>query len=134
MRELFRDDYLVITEDEGVATLKWLQEEPDDAHAVATAGKVREVIEAELAREPKQSIAVVADLTVVKRTFPRATAAYASLLLAHRDRVLGGAFATKSLLLRTAITAATLIPGTSIKGFSSADDAQRFARSLRHGR
>jgi hypothetical protein len=74
-------------------------------------------------------VLVLVDLMVVKKTFPRATAAYTQWLLGHRARIKAGAFATGSFMLRTAVSAAMLVPGLTMKGFSDLEDAKKFLRS-----
>ncbi len=135
-RELFRNDYMTASLDDARLALSWQREEPSDDHSVETARKVTAALDA-LVLEAKESdaksgnakttkVAVLVDLMVVKRTFPRAIALYTAWLLKNRGHIRGGAFATKSLLLRAAISTAILVPGLTMKGFSDLDDAHAF--------
>jgi hypothetical protein len=130
--ELHRDDYMTVTYDEaggGRVSLSWHHEEPDDAHATQTAKTVSKVIDDWMNAHPDDKVAVLVDLMVVKKNFPRAIAAYTGWLLSHRSRIRVGAFATKSFLLRAGLTAAVLVPGLTMKGFGNLDDATKFLSS-----
>lgn len=126
--ELYRNDYMTVTEDAGYLTLAWTREEPSDEHSVATAKAVAKALDSQLERAIGRYLVLV-DLMVVKKTFPRATAAYTQWLLGHRDRVKAGAFATGAFFLRTAVSASMLIPGVTMKGFSNIEDAKAYLRS-----
>lgn len=131
MTELFASEYLTVTVDpRGLVSLVWSKEEPSDEHAVETAKKVTRALTDYAEANPGRKVSALIDLTPVKKNFPRAIAAYASWVTGHRDRLIGGGFATKSLILRASLTAASLIPGVSIKGFGKAEDARAFAESL----
>jgi hypothetical protein len=82
-----------------------------------------------LVEHPGKKVLVLVDLMVVKKTFPRATAAYTQWLLGHRSDIKAGAFATGSFLLRTGVSAAMIVPGLTMKGFSDLEDAKKFLRS-----
>jgi len=129
MPELYRNDYMTVTETDGQVILSWSREEPNDEHSVGTAKEVSKALDKALADHPGQKFLVLVDLMVVKKTFPRATAAYTQWLLGHRAQIKAGAFATGSFILRTAVSAAMIIPGLTMKGFSSLDDAKAFLRS-----
>lgn len=129
MPELYRNDYMTVTADEGWVILSWSREEPSDEHSVETAKAVQKALEAEMGAHKGEKFLVLVDLTVVKKTFPRATAAYTQWLLGHRDQIKAGAFATKSFMLRTAVSAAMLVPGLTMKGFADLDEAKKFLRS-----
>ena len=126
MTELYRNDYMTVALDGVRLTLGWTREEPGDDHAVGTADAVKKALDAFLAQHAGEKYAVLVDLTPVKRTFPRAIAAYTTWLLGHRSNIRGGAFVTKSLMLRAGISAAVLVPGLTMKGFSDVDDARKF--------
>jgi hypothetical protein len=123
---LYRSEYLSVDVEGDLVTLAWSHEEPDDAHATETARQVTAVLEQYLGAHPGQPLRVLADLTVVKGSFPRASAAYTGWLLKHRAVVRAGAFATRNLLLRMALKAATLVPGLTMRGFSDAQAARAF--------
>ncbi|GAC1553814.1 MAG: hypothetical protein NVS3B10_15430 [Polyangiales bacterium] len=126
MNEIHRTEHMTVRFDAGRMTLAWTREEPDDAHAVETARGVKTALDGWLAEHPTEKIAVLVDLVVVKRNFPRAVAAYTAWLLGHRARITVGAFATKSFLLRAGLTAAVLVPGLTMKGFGDVRDAETF--------
>ena len=129
MTELHRDDYMTVTYDDdngGRVSLSWHREEPDDAHATQTAKTVSKVIDDWMDAHPNDKVAVLVDLMVVKKNFPRAIASYTSWLLSHRSRIRVGAVATKSFLLRAGLTAAVLVPGLTMKGFGDLDGAKKF--------
>ena len=128
MTELYRNDYMTVTEDAGWLTLAWTREEPSDEHSVVTAKAVTKALDAQLDRAVGKYLVLV-DLMVVKKTFPRATAAYTQWLLSHRDRVKAGAFATGAFILRTAVSASMIIPGVTMKGFSNLVDAKAYLRA-----
>jgi hypothetical protein len=129
MPELYRNDYMTVTENDGQVTLSWSREEPNDEHSVGTAKEVTKALDGALAANPDAKVLVLVDLMVVKKTFPRATAAYTQWLIGHRARIKAGAFATGSFILRTAVGAAMIIPGLTMKGFSNLEDARAFLRS-----
>lgn len=135
-RELYRNDYMTASlasaEEAGGArlVLAWQREEPSDDHSVETARKVAAALDAMVAEPNAAKFAVLVDLMVVKRTFPRAIALYTAWLLKNRAHIRGGAFATKSMLLRAAISTAILVPGLTMKGFSDLDDAKAFLKKL----
>jgi hypothetical protein len=130
MPELYRNDYMTVTETDGQVTLSWNREEPNDEHSVGTAKEVTKALDAALAAlKPDAKVLVLVDLMVVKKTFPRATAAYTQWLVGHRGRIKAGAFATGSFILRTAVSGAMLIPGLTMKGFSNLEDARAFLKS-----
>ena len=126
MTELYRNDYMTVTLDGVRLTLGWTREEPGDDHAVKTADAVKKSLDAFLGEHAGEKYSVMVDLTPVKRTFPRAIASYTGWLLGHRSSIRGGAFVTKSLMLRAGISAAVLVPGLTMKGFSDLDDAKKF--------
>jgi hypothetical protein len=131
MQELYRSDYVTVTQDGGLVAMVWGREEPNDDHAVETARAIARVLDDHVAKVPAGTkYSVLVDLVVVKKNFPRATVVYTQWLLGHRNVLKGGAFATKSLLLRAGISAAVLVPGFTMKGFSDGDEARRFAKSL----
>ncbi len=127
--ELYRNDYMTVIHEAGHLILAWTREEPNDEHATATAKEVTKALDAESAAHPGEKFYVLVDLTVVKKTFPRATATYTQWLIGHRDRIKAGAFATKSFMLRTAVSAAMLVPGLTMKGFADVHDAKAFLKS-----
>ena len=129
MPELYRNDYMTVTETDGQVTLSWSREEPNDDHSVGTAKEVTKALDKALTDNPDAKVLVLVDLMVVKKTFPRATAAYTQWLVGHRSRIKAGAFATGSFILRTAVSGAMLIPGLTMKGFSNLDDARAFLKS-----
>ncbi|MGZ3417833.1 MAG: STAS/SEC14 domain-containing protein [Polyangiales bacterium] len=131
MPELYRNDYMTVTADEPKdwVILSWSREEPSDEHSVGTAKAVQVALDKALVDHPNTNVLVLVDLMVVKKTFPRATASYTQWLLSHRSRIKAGAFATGSFLLRTAVSAAMIVPGLTMKGFSDLDDAKKFLRS-----
>jgi hypothetical protein len=131
MTELFRTDYLTVTLDGSLLTLGWSREEPSDEHSVATAKQTQAVLDKHLADNPGVRLRVLVDLMVVKKTFPRATAVYTAWLLSHRASVIGGAFATKSMIMRAFLAGAVLVPGITMKGFSDLGDAKKFLDGLR---
>ena len=126
MTELYKNAYMVTSADADLVSLVWSREEPDDEHAAATA----QAITVELSRfadaHPGQRIKFLLDLSVVSRTFPRATAGYASWMLGNRSRIKGVAFCTRSFLLRAGVSAALLVPGLKVKGFKDPDAARVF--------
>jgi len=124
--ELYRNDYMTVTLDGVRLTLGWTREEPGDDHAVKTADAVKKALDDFIAQHPGEKCTVMVDLTPVKRTFPRAIASYTTWLLGHRASIRGGAFVTKSLMLRAGISAAVLVPGLTMKGFSDVEDARKF--------
>ncbi|GAC1587622.1 MAG: hypothetical protein NVS3B20_15970 [Polyangiales bacterium] len=128
--DLFHNDFMRLTVDANIITLVWDREEPSDDHSVQTAHLATAALNEYLAKYPSPRPAILVDLTAVKRNFPRATAAYATWLLVHRGAIRGGAFATKSFVLRAGISAAMLVPGLTMKGFSDAASAQAFVRAL----
>jgi hypothetical protein len=128
MQELYRNDYMTVVEDNGWITLGWTREEPNDEHSVGTSKEVTKALDALLPQASGKYLILV-DLMCVKKTFPRATAAYTQWLLSHRDRIKAGAFATGSFLLRAGVSAAMLIPGLTMKGFSKLEDAKAFLKS-----
>lgn len=130
MQELYRNDYMTATEDNGLVALVWTREEPNDDHAAGTARAVTQAMGDALAKTPGVKYSVLVDLVCVKSNFPRATMTYTQWLLGHRGILKGGAFATKSLLLRAGISTAVLVPGFTMKGYSDAGEARRFALSL----
>jgi hypothetical protein len=131
MQELYRNDYVTVTEDAGLVAMVWGREEPNDEHAVGTARAITRALDEHLAKVPSTNrYSVLVDLVVVKKNFPRTTVAFTQWLLGHRSVLKGGAFATKSFLLRAGISAAVLVPGFTMKGFTDADEARRFAKSL----
>jgi hypothetical protein len=130
--ELHRDEYMTVTHDEangGQISLSWHREEPDDTHAAQTAKTVSKVIDDWMKAHPDDKVAVLVDLMVVKKNFPRAIASYTGWLLSHRSHIRVGAFATKSFLLRAGLTAAVLVPGLTMKGFGDLADAKKFLAS-----
>jgi len=129
MPELYRNDYMTVTETDGQVTLSWTVEEPNDEHSVGTARAVTKALDKALADNPGIKVLVLVDLMVVKKTFPRATAAYTQWMLGHRAQIKAGAFATGSFILRAAVSSAMLIPGLTMKGFSSLEDAKKFLAS-----
>jgi hypothetical protein len=132
VNELHRDDYMTVIYDEaggGSISLSWHREEPDDAHATQTAKTVTKVIGDFMNEHPEGKVAVLVDLMVVKKNFPRAIASYTGWLLSHRHRIRVGAFCTKSFLLRAGLTAAVLVPGLTMKGFGDLGDAKKFLKS-----
>ena len=129
MPELYRNDYMTVTETDGQVTLSWTREEPSDEHSVGTAKAVTAALDKALSENPGIKVLVLVDLMVVKKTFPRAIAAYTQWLLGHRAQIKAGAFATGSFILRTAVSGAVIIPGLTMKGFSSLEDARAFLRS-----
>ena len=129
MPELYRNDYMTVTETDGQVTLSWTREEPSDEHSVGTAKQVTAALDKALAENPGIKVLVLVDLRVVKKTFPRATATYTQWLLGHRAQVKAGAFATGSFILRTAVSASMIIPGITMKGFKNLDDARAFLKS-----
>ena len=124
--ELLRTDYLTLTEDGERITLAWHREEPNDDHSVATAEVVKRHLDAFVAAHPGEKRKMLVDLLCVKKTFPRGTAAYTGWLIAHRAQIRGGAFVSKSLLLRAGVSAALLVPGLTMKGFSDLGEANAF--------
>ena len=128
--ELYRNDYMTVTDERGRLTLAWQREEPDDSHAVATAQAVRQALDAHLDAHEGERWSVLVDLVVVRKSFPRSTASYTAWLLGHRARVKGGAFVTKNILLRAGISAAVIVPGLTMKGFSDLGDAHVFLRKI----
>jgi hypothetical protein len=131
MQELYRNDHVTVTEDAGLVAMVWGREEPSDDHAVGTARAITRALDEHLATVPSTDrYSVLVDLVVVKKNFPRATLVFTQWLLGHRSVLKGGAFATKSFLLRAGISAAVLVPGFTMKGFTDADEARRFAKSL----
>src|SRR4051794_18035770 len=131
MPELYRNDYMTVTADEPQdwVILSWSREEPSDEHSVGTAKAVTAALDKALVEHPGRKMFVLVDLMVVKKTFPRATAAYTQWLLGHRADIKAGAFATGSFLLRTGVSAAMIVPGLTMKGFSDLEDAKKFLRS-----
>ena len=123
---------MTVTYDDGSAggggrvSLSWHREEPNDEHATRTAKTVSAVIDKWLDEHATDKVAVLVDLMVVRKNFPRAIASYTGWLLSHRSRIRVGAFATKSFLLRAGLTAAILVPGLTMKGFGDLDDAKKF--------
>lgn len=128
--ELYRNEYMQTTLDDGRITLHWDREEPNDAHATDTAKAVTAAMDAHLAKDPSIRVSVLVDLLCVKRTFPRATATYTTWLLGHRHAIKGGAFVTKSMLLRASVSATLIVPGLTMKGFSDLDDAKGFLAKI----
>ncbi len=129
--ELYRNEYMQATLDGDRITLHWDRQEPDDAHAAQTAQAVTAAIDAHQKTLPAGArFSVLVDLLVVSKVFPRATAAYTTWLIGHRGVLRGGAFATKAMLLRASISAAVLIPGFTMKGFSNLEDAEAFLARL----
>jgi hypothetical protein len=128
--ELYKNAYMTTYLDEGRITLQWNQEEPNDAHATETAKAVTAAMDAQLAQNPGIRVSVLVDLLVAKKTFPRATAAYTAWLLGHRHSIKGGAFVTKSMLLRASVSATLIVPGLTMKGFSDLDDAKAFLAKI----
>lgn len=128
--ELYRNDHMQTTLEGGRITLRWSHEEPNDAHAVETAKAVTAAMDAQLAKDPSARVSVLVDLLVAKKTFPRATATYTAWLLGHRHAIKGGAFVTKSMLLRASVSATLIIPGLTMKGFSDLGDAEAFLAKL----
>ena len=129
MAEVLRNDYLAVTGEDDFLTLAWHKEEPDDAHATATAETVTGALEGLFAKDRNRRFRVLIDLIAVRKTFPRAIATYATWLVSHKGQIRAGAFATKSMLLRAAVSAAVLIPGLTMKGFSDLDQAKAFVAS-----
>ena len=127
--ELYRNDYMTVTENDGWLILAWTKEEPDDTHSVGTAKAVAAALDAQIERAAGRKFLVLVDLMCVKKTFPRATAAYTQWLLGHRAHVKAGAFATGGFILRTAVSASMIIPGVTMKGFSTLEDAKSYLRS-----
>ncbi len=127
--ELLRNDYLTLTEDGETIVLGWHREEPDDNHSVATAEVVKKHLDAFVASHPGERRKMLVDLLCVKKTFPRGTASYTGWLISHRALIRGGAFVTKSFLLRAGVSAAVLVPGLTMKGFSDLADANAFLAS-----
>ena len=128
--EIYRNDYMTTTVDGDRLTLHWDREEPNDAHAAQTARAVTAAIDAYLGSHAAERVAVLVDLLVVKKTFPRATATYTAWMLGHRARIRGGAFVTKSLILRASVAAALIVPGLTMKGFSDLREAEAFLDKL----
>lgn len=129
MPELYRNDYMTLVEADGQLTLSWSREEPNDEHALGTARAVTKALDDHMHHAQGKKFLVLVDLMVVGKTFPRATAAYTQWMLGHRDKIKAGAFATRSFLLRTAVSAAMIVPGLTMKGFSNLDDAGAFLKS-----
>jgi hypothetical protein len=130
MTELLRTDYMTATLDGALLTLAWQREEPNDDSSVATAKLVAEALDKLLAEKPQTRVRVLVDLTVVKKTFPRGTAAYTAWLLKRRANVIGGAFVTKSMIMRAFLAGAVLVPGITMKGFGDVADARAFVLGL----
>ena len=74
-----------------------------------TAKTVSKVIDDWMKAHPDDKVAVLVDLMVVRKNFPRAIAAYTGWLLSHRSHIRVGAFATKSFLLRAGLTAGGIV-------------------------
>lgn len=129
VEELHRDDFMTVTFDAGRVSLSWQREEPNDDHAVATSKTVQAALDRWLDAHPDEKVAVLVDLMVVKKNFPRAIASFTGWLLSHRHRIKVGAFATKSFLLRAGLTTAILVPGLTMKGFGDVDSATKFLDS-----
>ncbi|MFN7133508.1 MAG: hypothetical protein ACK4N5_15635 [Myxococcales bacterium] len=128
MTELYRNDYMAATLDADLLTLAWRCEEPDDEHAVETVKQLTRALDAHLAASPGIKVNVLVDLVPVKRNYPKAVSTFSAWMLGKRHHVRAGAFATKSLMLRAALSAAALMPGLTAKGFSDAESALRFLR------
>ena len=126
MQELFRNPYMTATLAGDRVTLAWKQQEPDDDHAVATAQAVVKALESAPAPRP---FTVLVDVRPVSRPFPRATGLYARWLVDHRANVRAAAVVASSFLVRTAITAAVVLPGLKVRGFKDEREAEAYLGS-----
>lgn len=131
MRDLYRNEYMAATLDETLLTIAWSREEPSDDNAVETVHQLTRALDDHLRNEPDTRVDVLIDLVVVRRNFPKAISAFSSWMLGKRHHVRAGAFATKSLLLRAALSAASMMPGLTAKGFGDAESARKFLREFK---
>jgi hypothetical protein len=93
---------------------------------VQTARDVVKALDAHFATRTGSQVRVLVDVSAVTRPYPRGTAAYARWLVENRARIrLVGIVAT-SFLVRTALTAAVLVPGLRIKSFSDRAEARAY--------
>ena len=116
---------------ETLLTIAWSREEPSDDNAVETVHQLTRALDDHLRNEPDTRVDVLIDLVVVRRNFPKAISAFSSWMLGKRHHVRAGAFATKSLLLRAALSAASMMPGLTAKGFGDAESARKFLREFK---
>lgn len=130
MRDLYRNEYMAATLDENLLTLAWSREEPSDDNAVQTVEELTGALDEFLRNEPDTRVDVLIDLVAVRKNYPKAISAFSTWVLGKRHHVRAGAFATKSLLLRAALTAAAMMPGLTVKGFGDAESARKFLREF----
>jgi len=130
MAELFRSDFLTVSQEGDLVTLSWARDEPGDEHAQATARQVVAALDAHLKAHPGLRVRVLADRTRVKGNYPRAITVYTGWMLQHRNAFRAAAFATGNFLLRAGLKVATMVPGTVVKGFDDVEEARRFLQRL----
>ncbi len=131
MRDLYRNEYMAATLDGTLLKIAWSREEPSDDNAVQTIQQLTRALDEHLRSEPDIKVDVLIDLVVVKKNYPKAISAFSSWMLGKRHHVRAGAFATKSLLLRAALSAASMMPGLTAKGFGDSDAALKFLREFK---
>lgn len=125
MTELYRSEFLTVTTESAVLELRWSKQEPADYYAVVTAKAVVATLDQHFASYPGPPLRVLVDVSAISRPYPRGTACYARWLVDNRQRIqirAVGIVAT-SFLVRTALTAAVLVPGLKIKSFSDRGEA-----------
>ena len=130
MSELYRSDCLVVLQEGDTLSFTWTREDPSDDHAVASAKRVEDILRAVVASEPRRRYRVLIDLGPSTKAYPRATAAYTSIIVGYRDVIHRGALVSKNPLLRAAASVVFLTPGLSMKTFSDAAKAKAYVADV----
>ena len=124
MRNIFDDEHVAVTLENGCLHLGWTKDVVDGPEAVELARRLTEALGRVVREAPPKSMTMLVDLMVIQKPAPKANAVFLEWLRRDWRSFRATAFASRNTLLRSTIKVASLLPGIHVAGFATVEEAR----------